>query len=57
MVHHTGTGHVHVDIGNALPKMAVTFHGGCMIAVLPERTFSVFTDIVLLAYSTGNQLE
>ena len=56
MIHHAGTDHVHVDIGHALAQMAVTFHGGCMIAVLPECTFSFFTYVLFLAGSAGDQL-
>jgi hypothetical protein len=36
--------------------MAVTFHGGCMIAVLPECPLYFFTDVVFLAGSAGDQL-
>ena len=42
-------------IGNALTQMAVTFHGGCMIAVLPECPPSVFAYVVFLAGSAGDQ--
>ena len=54
MIHHADTDHVHVDIGNALTQMAVTFHGGCMIAVLPECPLYLFAYVIFLAGSAGD---
>jgi len=43
MIHNTSTHHIEVNINKAAKKMIPSFHRRCMVATLPECSFSANT--------------
>jgi hypothetical protein len=56
MIDGTGPDHIEVNVHKASHKMAIRAHGSGMVPVFPEGTLSVFSIVVCLAGSSGNEL-
>ncbi len=55
MLDHAGTNHIQIDVYQTPQQMLSGFDGGCMVAVLPQSTFALFSLIVLLGRSSDDQ--
>ena len=56
MIHHAGSNHVEIDIDQTPMQVLVGSNGGCVVAILPERTLLTFALVVLLGSASSDEL-
>ena len=57
MFNHSGPDHIQIDIYQTLDEMVVILNSGCVVAILPERTFSSLSYVVFLDCAAGDHLD